>query len=675
MSHAPHKNSNTLWRRSYAPYTVLCPSKCLIRKGDMQLSQEEKDYIERRNNLTQVELKRLFLKNRIPDFDDSGIFEANKPIRIAIAVSGGGYRAMLLGAGILSAFDKRTPGSDFNSSGLDGLLQATSYLGGISGGSWLVMSNFVNDFRPIHELKNDQKTWDLHAQLLEGVPSFDPNKVQNQLKSSFSAPILGKQSVLKSILRFFGFRKSTSARTSFQSFQGTLNSTVQNKFSLRKVFLFYKELQIEVRAKRMAGFHLSLTDYWGRALVRRIFGVSARTPGATVTSCTNLPSFKRYEQPFPIIGTIQAFPNQTTTSKNSRLFEFTPFEFGSWDSYMNAFVPMKYLGSSLIAGVSNTPTRDPNVSFCISGFDNIGFITATSSSLFNHIFPYLFDLLTDIKLDFSSAISIILKSFGLSLDYKSVLKPQMHPDYALIPNPFYGFNTKNSVGKNLSSTQHMYLVDGGDDGQNILFQSFLVRAREIDIILAYDLTADVSNFPNGTTLYHSLKRFHNKNSSFVLPSFHSTPPNSTTTHIKSVFPEVPSQKQIVKLFLNQRPVFLGCDVAKDYPIIGELLLNSTVVAKDEVLPPLIVYTTNADYGYLSNTSTFQLSYTPKEILGMIQNGFNLATSSNSSFFAVCLTCAIAKRHWDRSNNNGTNIPSTCKRCFETYCWHKPSSLS
>lgn len=61
---------------------------------------------------------------------------------IAIALSGGGYRALLNGAGALKAFDNReengtAPGH------LGGLLQSSTYVAGLSGGSWLTGSIFV----------------------------------------------------------------------------------------------------------------------------------------------------------------------------------------------------------------------------------------------------------------------------------------------------------------------------------------------------------------------------------------------------------------------------------------------------------------------------------------------------------------------------------------------------
>lgn len=48
---------------------------------------------------------------------------------IGIAISGGGYRAMLNGAGVLEAFDSRTPHST-SIGHLGGVLQSTTYLSG-----------------------------------------------------------------------------------------------------------------------------------------------------------------------------------------------------------------------------------------------------------------------------------------------------------------------------------------------------------------------------------------------------------------------------------------------------------------------------------------------------------------------------------------------------------------
>jgi hypothetical protein len=85
---------------SYAPINVNCPSD-LIRSGDNGLSPEESRYVsQRRTKATQslqTWLELVNLENfNVPSFLAN---ESNVPT-LAIAFSGGGYRAMLNGAGV-----------------------------------------------------------------------------------------------------------------------------------------------------------------------------------------------------------------------------------------------------------------------------------------------------------------------------------------------------------------------------------------------------------------------------------------------------------------------------------------------------------------------------------------------------------------------------------------------
>jgi len=94
---------------------------------------------------------------------------------IAIAASGGGYRAMLNGAGVLAAFDSRTE----NATGvgkLGGLLQSSTYFSGLSGGSWLVGSIYVNNFTSVQAIQNDDTSnlWNLEDSIIQG-----PSTVSN----------------------------------------------------------------------------------------------------------------------------------------------------------------------------------------------------------------------------------------------------------------------------------------------------------------------------------------------------------------------------------------------------------------------------------------------------------------------------------------------------------------
>lgn len=688
------------------------------------MCEEETQYIKQRQVKTTSEIMKLFDRLDIEGLQCPELFEdSSKPINIALAISGGGYRAMLIGGGALAAFDYRTPNST-TSGYLGGILQSTSYIAGISGGSWLVMSNVINNFRPIYELKEDPRTWALQERLLEGIPDFDPNNVLNKISDSSGSHLsenpskTEKLTFKETISQWFGYRKTKEkngeerndrndySSISMKSLKGILKPLISRKpiekienqkseiRNWKEVFKYYKELNIEVRSKRSAGFYLSFTDYWGRALARRIFNIAARAPGATVSESLSLSTLRTHEQPFPIICTIERKPNTRISNKESHLFEFTPFEFGSWDSYLNAFVKIKYLGTSLYDGLP-TMVDDFNKSMCVLGFDNVGFITGTSSCLFSHVFFHLYNLILGIQLETSNAINTILSSFGLSSNFKSLKKPQQHPDYALYsPNPFFGYTRCALSHQEITLSPHMYLVDGGDDGQNIPLQPLLQKSRSVDVIFAFDVTSDFMNYPNGTALWKTKERFHNPSPNFNLPSFsiwrrnHENEDDELETSDamlmeRSVFPYVPDPSDFMRFELFKKPTFFGCDLERDYPPMTTEAYQSFSEDDSDIdgfpyLPPVIIFNSNYNYSTTANTSTFQLSYTKEEVSAMIQNGYNMATNMNSTYYAKCVGCAIMKRHFDRMlfyrsdieevSQKKKFIPSFCQQCYDTFCW-------
>lgn len=571
---------------------------------------------------------------------------------------------MLTSSGALAAYDSRTPCSNHSCGQLGYLLQATTYIAGISGGSWLVMSNLVNDFRPVYDLVHDDKTWTLQQKLLEGVPNFDPTSVKDQIIQSETvketpppAPTSTTWGFADTILKFFRLGKTSLLTGTSVGRNNEVKNMVKllfmkstgksSKNSVAEAFKFFKNLQIEVRAKKQAGFPISFTDYWGRALARKLFQFLYRVPGITLSSCTKLPSFQTYQQPYPLICSVEG--TLDPKEKTDRIFEFSAYEFGSWG--LKAFVKLKYLGTSLYNGYPTITTENTNISICTSGYDNVGFIIATSSSIFNQVFLYLYKILMKVNQDASKGIFTVLAAFGLG-------NSPTHVDFALVsPNPFYGlFAAKNST---IAAARNLYLADGGDRGENIPFDSLLVKARRVDIILAFDMTSDLNNFPNGTSLTASAKRYHR-----LLSTRSSKYRNFTSMPL---FPYVPTPKEVLENGLD-RPMFLGCSLS-DYPGMtsdfpGILLRNSLA------LPPLIVYTPNYSHSFPSNTSTFQLSYTSDEALQMISNGYNMATSKNSTAWAQCLGCAVLKRLFDRQ---GLATPSACAECFQSYCYRRLKS--
>ena len=114
---------------------------------------------------------------------------------------------MLAGAGELLALDSRAT----NPSVLSGILQSSSYIAGLSGGSWLVGSLASNDLIPVDQLLREDKLWDIQNSL---VAYYGVNIVRNT------------------------------------AMWGNIN--------------------LQVQTKQLAGFTVSITDVYGRALSHQL---------------------------------------------------------------------------------------------------------------------------------------------------------------------------------------------------------------------------------------------------------------------------------------------------------------------------------------------------------------------------------------------------------------------
>lgn len=125
-----------------------------------------------RRNETITPMRDLLKRMAIPEFNvDSYLADAESNNRavpnIGIAFSGGGYRAMLCGAGQLAALDSRSSGSDAEGN-LGGLLQSATYISGLSGGGWLLGSLYTNNFTTVEANLNSGSVWQLQDSILSG---------------------------------------------------------------------------------------------------------------------------------------------------------------------------------------------------------------------------------------------------------------------------------------------------------------------------------------------------------------------------------------------------------------------------------------------------------------------------------------------------------------------------
>ena len=478
---------------------------------------------------------------------------------IAIGVSGGGYRACLNGAGAFQAFDSREANSSA-AGHLGGLIQSATYWAGLSGGAWLTGSIFVNNFTTITALLNDNTStvWEFGNSIFKGP--------------------------------------------------------AQNGIQLLNSADYYKKIYNDVQDKT-TNFSTSITDYWGRALSFQLVNATNGGPGYTWSSIALEENFASGSIPMPILVADGRAPGELLINGNTTVYEFNPWEFGTFDPTTYGFVPLEYLGSNFSGGV--LPANEQ----CVRGFDNAGFIMGTSSSLFNSFLLQINQ--TSIPSIFKSALTKALGDVG-----------QDNNDIASYePNPFYHYH--NETSKNAQSTT-LTLVDGGEDLENIPLHPLIQPFRNVDIIFAVDSSADTNyHWPNGTALVATYERSL----------------NTTGIGNGTVFPSIPDQNTFVNLGLNTRPTFFGCDSK-----------NQTKAS------PLIVYIPNSPYVYYSNVSTFDPSYNNTERNAIVENGYYVATMANGtrdSQWPTCMGCAILSRSMERT---GTTVPDVCRQCMNRYCW-------
>jgi lysophospholipase len=153
----------------------------------------------------------------------------------------------------------------------------------------------------------------------------------------------------------------------------------------------------------------------------------------------------------------------------------------------------------------------------------------------------------------------------------------------------------------------------------------------MDAIIAFDNSADTTYYwPNGSALYTTYTR---------------AAALAKDQNITLRMPEVPSTNGFINGGLNTRPTFFGC--------------NDTTT-------PVIVYIPNYPWSYYSNTSTFKLSYTNDEALGVLYNGRRaLDLNGTISDWPTCLTCAFV----DNAVTENGKRSSVCQGCFDRFCWN------
>ncbi|TFK49593.1 lysophospholipase [Heliocybe sulcata] len=575
--------------QAYTPQAGPCPANfTLVRQaGDpatgQGLSPQEQSYIDARRSEVLPGAFRQYLDNVIltgiplPYYVYSilGDFNTSALPTIAIAVSGGGYRAAMFGAGVMNAFDGRNESAA--EAGTGGLLQATSYMAGLSGGSWLVYSLAQANFPTIEEL-------------VLGPPNPE-------------------------ITGYGGWTTSLGTLTLDPSANGTLNYEYMNQTTAA------------ITGKYDAGYPVSIVDILAQTLGRHFLnGTTAANffdnstlhgAGVMYSDLVDVPTFSAHEQPFTIVvadgwskypyGPDGGEALGSVVPPSNVIYEFNAYEMGSYDPQLSAFAPMTYLGTT-------------NASVCVTGFEQASFVMASSS---------------DYNAMFNSSPAAINATAGqwISLVNNSLPQPGVQLDVALWPNPFQGRGNGSftEVNETLLS-----LVDGGTDGQGLPLQPFLVKARNVDVLIAVDVNAEVNNYATGDSFTQSGTR------AALFPGIYS-------------FPPIPaSNATFVAQNLTLHPTFFGCGTPET---------------------PLIVYIANGGppKGQVAVTNASTDTYTESLIQGILAQTFDMTTqgfpadptAARDPEWAACLACAIADRERERL---GIARQGVCETCMARYCW-------
>ena len=446
-----------------------------------------------------------------------GSFSTSSLPVVGLSSSGGGYRALLETAGVVQGFDIRD-----SNVGTSGVYQGLTYQAGLSGGSWFLSSLAANNWPTVTSLKTG--LWE-------------------------------------------------------QAFQNSL-LVPANLLSISGL-TFYAQITADIAAKQAAGYDTTIVDPYGRLLSYQLLygsdgGVSDRLSGLT-----SLSNFISHKVPYPIITATTDFPanGQCYPPLDSPIFEFHPYEYGSWDSGVSAFANSKYMGTDMSKG------KPVDTSNCTQHYDNIGYIFGTSSDVFN------------------AACATITPSNNTA-DLPGVLEglvaevhaPAADDIFGIYPNPFYNYPRSTLVKANKELT----LADGGETLQNVPIWPFIQPERNVNVLIANDNSADTSdNFPNGTEIHQTYVR-------------------AQAVGLKKM-PFIPDVATFVSEGLNKRATFFGCN---------------------ETGTMFIVYLPNVNYTYPSNQPTTKIQYSKAETDGMIANGVEIATQNGTAGWPFCLACAI-----------------------------------
>lgn len=519
---------------------------------------------------------------------DSGFPGTDLP-SVGLTSSGGGLRALLETAGVVQAFDAR----ENNTTGVSGIYQALTYHAGLSGGGWFLSSITGNDWPTVSYLRKELWADAFEATLL--LPA-------NLLAASDDV----KYSVITS----------------------------------------------ELLAKNDAGYDPTLVDAYGRLLSYQLLNGSEGGVDTRLSTLTEYGNFTSHNVPYPILtttGVDKAYDGQCAPGLNATIYEFHPYEYGSWDKGVDAFARTEYMGTMMSNGkpvlkpddndlvgdlagfLTHLVDHDDNEDEkCVVNYDNLGYILGTSSDIFAGICTVF---------EPSNSTSDPTELDGLGPILQALVNethaPLFQDLFGIFPNPF----EKYAQSSDVSDAALLAMGDGGLTDQNNPVWPFIQNGgREVDVLIVNDNSADTDdNYPDGSELRQTYVRAQAEGLARM--------------------PFVPDADTFTSQGLNKKASFFGCPANTTSNSI------STRAATDDTV--FIIYLPNTQYSYDSGQPTFKIQYNEQETDAMIANGVEIGTQGGDEGWPLCLACGIAYQ-----GGSVEGMPEGCGMCFDEYCYYQ-----
>ncbi|KAI8967489.1 acyl transferase/acyl hydrolase/lysophospholipase [Mycotypha africana] len=423
----------------------------IVREGN-DLSAEEKAFIDKRKQFQ----KQAFAK--FIHQDAAQIDVRDIPV-IGLATSGGGYRAMVGLTGYLQAMKA------------SGFLDTVMYFSGISGSCWS-MSLY---YHPLTQADPAR----MKAHFKEQLNTHWAN-ISNFIQLLTSSPEKSKM-LLQGVIQRYSQQKGD---ISFVDLFGVLMGGRLGEKDVDSP----KVLQLSQQADYLKDGSEPMPIY---CVVRHDIISNGKKAEDRTQELKKQMGKKKNEQ----VKELEALEKAKTENHHDtyQWFEFTPFEMGCEE--IEAWVPIWGFGREFEKGKNVDRIPEQTLDILMGTFGS-----AFAASLV-HFYQEIRSFLPSGSLN---KIDEAMTRYEATMSAYHPISPSS------FPNPFYKMsNTRETIVLErpdaLVNAKELYLMDAGMDN-NIPFYPLLRNGRNVDVILAVDLSADIQTAPHFDRAESYIKR-------------------------------------------------------------------------------------------------------------------------------------------------------------------------